>query len=102
MLGFRFPKIASRLNLGNDFARPQPRRIDVLDRIQGNFLLLIAGIENSRPIGRPTIVSLAILRRWVMDLEEELQQLSKVCFGWIKNHFNRLGVSPMISISLHS
>lgn len=99
MLGFRFPEIASWLHLGDHLSRPQPRCIDIVNRIQGNLLLFFARVEDRRSVRHPAIVPLAILRRWVMDLEKELEKLSEVRLLGIEDDLDRFCVRAMVPVS---
>ena len=74
VLGFGLPEIARRRHLGDDLARPQPRGLDVGDGVQRDALLLVVGVEDRRAVAGADVVALPVLRRRIVDLEEELQQ----------------------------
>src|SRR5580698_3177261 len=63
MLRLSFPEWTHRLNLGNDLARPDSRRIDVSDRLFSDSLLFWRRIENSGSIAGTGIIALPIHRR---------------------------------------
>src|SRR5215470_5745025 len=44
VLGFGFPEVAGRNDLGYRLARPEPRRIDVCDRVFGDLLLILTRV----------------------------------------------------------
>ena len=98
VLRLRLPKISRRRHLRHHFPRPQPRRLHILDRLFRHLLLLRTHIKNRRPVTRPPIIPLPILRRRIVNLKKELQQLPKRHLRWIKNNLNRLGMRPMIPI----
>ncbi len=75
MLGFGFPEVSCWHDLSHDFAGPQPGFVDVGDRVLGNPTLLVARVEDRRSIARPDVVSLAIARGRIVNLEEELEDL---------------------------
>ena len=60
--------------------------------------LLFAGIEDRRAVAGAYIVALAIARARVMNLEEELEELSIAEACGIKNDLNRFGVVAMVAI----
>ena len=84
MFRFGLPEITRRNHFGDHLAGPQARSIHVGDRVFGNPLLLVAGIENRRAIAAADVVALAIARARVVDLEEELENLSIADAGRIK------------------
>src|ERR1700722_20843365 len=89
MLGLCFPEIPRRSDLRHDLSRPSPRRIDVGDGLLGDALLFIAGVEDRRSIALAPIVTLAIPRARIMDLEEKLEHSAVAHFGGIKNDLDR-------------
>jgi len=58
----------------DDLARPQLRGIDIGNRVFRNPLLLVARVKDCRTIASAYVVALAVARRRVVDLEEELEQ----------------------------
>ena len=85
VLGFSFPEVAGRGDLGHDFSRPQPGRVDIGDRVLGNATLLVTGVEDRRPVARPDIVPLAIARGRIVNLKEELEEFPIADPGRIEN-----------------
>jgi hypothetical protein len=74
MLGFGFPENTGRRHLGDNRGGPQPRCLDVGDGVARNALLVVIEIEDRRTVAGADVVALAVLRRRVVDLEEEFQQ----------------------------
>jgi hypothetical protein len=77
VLGLGFPERTGRNDLGDHFAGPQPRRFHVGNGVCGDRLLLVVGVEDRRSVAGAHVVALTVLRRRVVDLEEELEQPSK-------------------------
>src|SRR3954463_696422 len=98
-LGLRFPKVACGNDFGDRLARPQAGSIDVSDRVFGNPFLLFTGIEDCRPIAGADVVALAITRARVVNLEEELEELTVADALRIEYDFDRFGVVAMVVIS---
>ena len=98
MLGFRFPEIACRNDLGDDLTRPQPGSIHVGDRILGDPLLPVAGMEYRRSIAGTDVVALAIACARIMDLEEELENPPIADARRVKVDFDGFGMPGMITI----
>src|SRR5262245_24022366 len=98
MLGFGLPELASRNGCGHNRAGPQASSIDVGGRVFRNPPLLIAGVEDRRPIAGPDVVALPIARACVVNLEEELKDLSIADAGRIKDDLDCFGVSVMIAV----
>src|SRR5205085_7442589 len=86
-------------NLGNNFAWPESRRLDIGDRIVRRGFLIFVGVKDRRPIAGADVVALAVFRRRVVNLEEEFQQLSIADLLWIENDLDRFGVRPVFSVS---
>src|SRR6185312_5515443 len=99
MLGLRLPEIAGGRNFGGRLAGPKPGRIDVGDGVAGHALLLGAGIENRRAITHADIVALAVARRRIVDLEEELEQLPVAQEPRVEDDLDRFGVGAVVAIS---
>src|SRR3954451_6740821 len=62
MLRLRLPEVAGWGDFGDHLAGPQMRRFHVRDRVPGDFLLLIRGVEDRRTVARAHVVSLTIER----------------------------------------
>src|SRR5215469_12822860 len=99
MLRLGFPELASGRDLCHHLAGPQPRRLDVGDRVVGNPLLLIAGIKNRRTIARAPIIALTVERGGIVDLEEELQHGPEARLCGIEDDLDRLGMAFVIAVS---
>ena len=63
-------------DLGDDLAGPEPGGVDVVDVVLGDPALLLIEVEDRRPVSHAVVVPLAVQRRRVVDLEEELEQLA--------------------------
>ena len=46
MLGFGLPEVGGGNHLGDGFARPQARGVDVGDGVQRNLVLLVVDVED--------------------------------------------------------
>src|SRR5580704_3172960 len=98
MFRLGFPEGARGSHLRHHLAGPQTRSVHVGDRVFGDALLLVAGIENRRAVARAQIVSLPVARRGIVNLEEEFQNAPIADFGGIENDFDRFGVGAVIAI----
>ena len=92
MLGLRLPERPGWHHLSDDLARPKARSIDIGNGAFCDPFLLVARIEDGRPIARAAIVALAVERRWIMDLEKELQQLAIADGLRVEGDLNSFGV----------
>jgi hypothetical protein len=98
VLGLCFPELACGRDLRDDFARPQPRRFDVGDSVLGDPTLLVVKAEDRRSVARADIVPLAVQRRWVMYLEEELEQLSVGSSIRLEGDLDRFGMGSVVLV----
>ena len=98
MLGLGLPKRSGGCHLGDSLARPKAGSIDIGDGIFRDPLLLVAGIEDSRPVARSPVVALTVQRRGIMDLEKEFQQLSIADGLRIKGNLDGLRVIAVVAI----
>src|ERR1700677_4216807 len=85
-------------HLSGDLARPQTRGVDVGDRVLRGPPLLVAEVENGRPVAGPEIVSLPVQRGRVMDLEEELQQVPVGDLVRVEGDLDRLRVTMVAPV----
>ena len=76
MLRLGLPKRTGRRYFRDDLSGPGSRGIDVSDGVFRGPLLLIGGIEDRGAIAGSEVVTLPIRGGWIMNLEEELQQLA--------------------------
>jgi len=74
MIILRIPPLSRGQNLRNHLPLP-PLLINLLRNLPRYPLLLIIMVENPASILSPRIWALAIRRRWVMHLVEELEEL---------------------------
>src|ERR687898_2414252 len=98
MLGLSFPKRPGRRHLGDNPPRPKARRFNVGDRVVGHPVLFLVEIEDRRAIARPDVVALTVPRRRIVDLEEELQQVSIRDPHWVEDDLDRLGVRAVVAV----
>src|SRR5688572_7553510 len=98
VLGLGFPEIAGGRDFGHDLAGPQPRRVDVGDRVLGDALLLMARVEDRGAVARSRVVALAIARARVVNLEKELEELPVGDSCGIEEDLDGFGVRPVIAI----
>src|SRR2546430_10028228 len=98
MLGLRFPERPGWLHFGDHLPRPQARGVDVGDRVVGDPLLLVAGVEDGRPVAETDVVAHAILRCRVVYLEEELQKVTVGDLLWVKDDLDRFSVGAVIAV----
>src|SRR3954452_8492743 len=98
VLGLGFPEIADASDFGHRLAGPYSGGVDVGDRVLGNLLLLVVHIEDRRTIACPDIITLAVERGRIVDLEEELQQPAIADLSGIEDDFDRFGVTAMVAV----
>jgi hypothetical protein len=98
VLGLGHPERDGLAHLGHDLAGPQPRGVDVGDRVLGDPALLLARIEDLRAIVRADVVALAVLGRRVVDLEEELEDVSVGDALRVEDDLDCLGVTGMVAV----
>src|SRR5580693_2780858 len=84
VFGLSFPERTSRFYFSHRFSGPYSRGIDVGNRLFCGPFLFIACIEDRRAIAASEVVSLPIQCGWIMNLKEELQQLSIAQFLGVK------------------
>jgi hypothetical protein len=96
MLGLSFPERPGRRHLGDDLPGPEARRFNVGDRVVGHPALFLVEIEDRRAIARPDVVALTVPRRRIVDLEEELQQISIRDLLGVEDDLDRLGVRAVV------
>src|ERR1700758_349679 len=94
----RFPEGSRRGHLGHDSSGPQARRVDIGDGVLGDASLLIAGREDGRAVAGANVVTLTIARRRIVDLEKELQELTKAEPFRIEDDFDGFGVGSVVAI----
>src|SRR3546814_6868525 len=86
-------EIARRFDLRHRLAQPQAGGVDVGDGVAGHALLPGRGEEDRRTVRGAKVVALAVPRRRVVDLEEELQQLAVADARRVEHDLHRLGRS---------
>src|SRR6476660_2443251 len=95
---FRFPEWSSCGDLRDHLARPQAGGVDISDGLLGDPLLVVAGVEDGRPIACSKVIALAVLRRRIVNLEEELEQIPVRDLLGIEDDLDRLGVRSVVAI----
>src|ERR687898_1965196 len=98
MLGLSFPERPGRRHLGDDPPRPEARRFNVGDRVVGDPALFLVVIEDRRAVARPDVVALTVQCRRIVDLEEELQQVSIRDLLRVEGDLDRLGVRAVVAV----
>src|SRR5260221_10726526 len=92
------PERASRNYFGDDLAGPEARCIDIGHSALSHSLLLFIEIEDCRAVARTNVVALAVLRRRVMELKEELEDLTIADLARINHDLDSFGVRPMVAV----
>ena len=95
----RFPERPGRGDFGHHLAGPKAGSFDVGDGVFGNPFLLLAEVEQRRSVAGADIVALAILSRWVMNLEKELENLPIADLLRIEHDLDRFRVIAVVAIS---
>ena len=98
MLWLSFPEIAHRFYFGHDLAWPDPRCVHVRDRVFGNRFLFVIHIVNGGPITASAVVTLAVFRCRVMDLEKELQKRTIAGFRGVKEDLDPFGMGSVVAV----
>jgi len=98
MLGLGLPERPSGCHLGDNLARPKAGSIDIGNGVFRDPLLLVAGIEDGRPVARSPVVALTVQRRGIMDLEKEFQQLSIADGLRIEGNLNGFRMIAVVAI----
>src|SRR5262245_31313438 len=80
----------------NHLSAAQPERVDVSDGVLGESLVDLGRGEDGASVAAADVVTLAVLRLWVVDLEEELQQLAVGQPIGIEDDLDRVGVAGMV------
>jgi hypothetical protein len=98
VLGLGLPEVPDRGDLGDDLPRPQAGGLHVGDRVLGDLLLLVARVEDRRAVAQAHVVALAVERRRVVDLEEELQQCPERGRRRIEDDLDGLRVGAVVAV----
>src|SRR5271166_4533032 len=98
VLGLGLPERAGRRHLGDHLARPKAGRVDVGDRVLGDLLLLVAEVEDGRPVAGPDVVALPVPRGRVVHLEEEVQQVPVGDLVRVEDDLDRLRVAAVVPV----
>jgi hypothetical protein len=98
MLGFGLPKGTGRHDFSDHFAWPEAGGVYVRDRVFGDSPLLVGRVEDGRPVTGADVVTLAVLRRRVVNLEEELEQVAVRELLGIEVDFDGFGVVAVVAV----
>ncbi|CNL28841.1 Uncharacterised protein [Mycobacterium tuberculosis] len=98
MLGFGFPEIPGRADLGHHLAGPQAGCLDIGDGVQRDPLLLLIEVEDGRPVAGPPVVTLPVFGCRVVDLEEEFQQGAVIGDRGVEDDFDGFGVRAVVTV----
>src|SRR4051812_23113735 len=98
MLGFGLPERPGPLDLCDDLAGPELGAVDVRDRLARDPLLLGVEVVDRRAIAGADVVALAIPRRRVVDLEEELEDVAVGDLLGVEDELDRLRVRAVVAI----
>jgi hypothetical protein len=98
VLRLGLPERPGRGHLGDHLARPQARRVDIGDRVLCDPLLRVACIEDRRPVAGADVVALPVPRGRVVDLEEELQQVTEGELVRVEDDLDGLGVAAVVPV----
>lgn len=93
-----FPEVTRGRQFSDDLARPQPRGIDIQNRVLCGPFLLFVFVINTRPVAGPGVVALAIPGRGIVDLEKELKYLAVADYLRIEHNLDSLGVRAVIAV----
>jgi hypothetical protein len=94
ILVLSLPEPAGGLDLGDDLAGPQAGRVGIGDRVLGDLLLLIAGLKDRGAVIGADVVHLAVDRRRIVDLKEELEDVAERGLLRVEDDLDRLRVGP--------
>ena len=99
MLRLSFPEFARGFHLCHDLSRPKSRRIHVGDGFSRDPFLFIACVKNGRTVTGSDVISLAIERGRIANLEKILKQFAVAQLLGIEDDFDRLGVAAVVALS---
>ena len=98
VLRLGLPEVPGRADLGHHFAWPKAGRLDVGDGVQRDSLLLVIEVEDRRAVTGSPVVTLLVLCRRIVDLEEELQHRAVIGNRRVVNDFNGLGMGAVVTV----
>src|ERR1700677_1560816 len=98
VLGLRLPEGSRGHDLGHHLAGPEAGGLHVGNGVLGHQLLLVTGVEDRRAVAQPHVVALTVLRRGVVDLEEELEDVPVGRHTRIEGDLDRLGMGPVVAV----
>src|SRR5918997_2302957 len=98
VLRLGLPEFAGGRDLRHNAAWPQAGGIDIVDCPQCLVTLRLGDVENLRAVRSSDIVALAIQRGWIVNLEEDLQNVTIADTCRVELDLYGLGVRSMVSI----
>ena len=98
MLRLGLPEGAGGLQLGHHRAGPATGGVHLGDRALGGLALRLAQPVDARAVGSAAVIALAVRRRRVMDLEEELQQRAVAQPRRVEDDLDRLGMRAVVAV----
>src|SRR4051812_14847107 len=98
VIGLRLPEGHGLADVGHHLAGPEPRGLDVGDRVLGDLALLVARVEDLGAVAGADVAALAVLCRRVVDLEEELEDVPVGDALGVEDDLDRLGVTRMVPV----
>src|SRR3954447_24023475 len=98
VLGLGLPERDGLADLGHDLAGPQTGCVDVGDRLLRDLALLLARVEDLGAVAGADVVALAVPRRRVVDLEEELEDVPVGDAVGVEDDLDRLRVAGMVRV----
>ena len=99
MLWLGLPERLFRVDLGYDRSRPAPRRFDLGDCLQSNVHLLLRRVENRGPIAWSDVVTLLLVCRRIVDLEEEFKESTIRQYLRIERDLHRFRMTMVSRVS---
>lgn len=99
VLYFRIPEIAGRRYLCYNGHGPDMSGVQFFDKRLRGLLLRIVHIKDSGAVGGTYIISLAVSRGRIMDLEEKLQQFAVRQLFRIKDDLDTFRMRTVVAVS---
>src|SRR5918993_265637 len=98
VLWLGLPELAHRGDCRHRATRPQTRGVDIVDCPQSLLALRLGDVKDLRAVRSSDIVALAIQRGWIVNLEEDLQNVTIADTCRVELDLYGLGVRSMVSI----
>jgi hypothetical protein len=91
-----FPERSRLGYLGHYLSGPQTGCVDVSDGVESGLPLFFTGGEDGRTDAAPNLVALPVHCHWIVDLEEELQEIPERKGVGVKDNVYRLSVIAQV------